>query len=67
MFKDIKNVSEGFPGGAVVKTLCCQHSGSWVPSLVWELDPTSHVVCPKFKKKKKNVSGHCPLFPLEKG
>ena len=52
MFKDIKNVSEGFPGGAAVKTLCCQHSGSWVPSLVWELDPTSHVVCPKFKKKK---------------
>ena len=42
-------------------------AGSWVPSLVWELDPTSHVVCPKIKKKKKNVSGHCPLLPLEKG
>ena len=43
VFKDKKNVSGGFPGGSVVKTLYCQHSG--VMGSIPGLGTRSHQPC----------------------
>ena len=42
-------------GGPVAKTLCSQDKGTWVWSLVWELDPTCHNWECECRKQRSHV------------